>query len=322
MSDPNTFDFQEVRKILKKRSTATQIQRECHRSSLPSKAEQEREDHESMEQPIVGYRVLDKMGSGGTSVVFKAESIASGEIVALKLLYPNLMQDKRILKQFINEGMMLMKLNHPNILKGIDFGISKGMYFLALECVQGESLDLFLHQGLRFTEKYTFEVAFQIAQALAYLEKKQIVHRDVKPANILLMENNTIKLCDFAFAIETAGAAEGSRGVTCGTVEYISPEQARGKEDMDIRSDIYSLGITCIHMLSGKVPFTDKDPQEVMRCQIYEMIDLNKVVHISQSGRFILNRMIAKNREDRFLPSRLVPMLEKFLKNYDIKGPL
>lgn len=324
MSEQNitSFDLKDVRKILqncpKESSPAVKGGQIC----VPkNEAMLKQEQEEAMEQPIIGYRVLDKMGSGGTAVVFKAQNIANNEIVALKLLYPGFVQDKKSLKQFVNEGMMLMRLDHPNILKGIDFGVSKGMYFIALEFVHGESLDLFLRQGFRFTEEYTFGVALQIAQALAYLESNSIVHRDIKPANILLMEESDVKLCDFAFAFESnkQDKDDGVFDVTCGTVEYISPEQARGYRDIDIRSDIYSLGITCIHMLTGHVPFSDKDPNEVMRCQIYEKINLNKIP-ISQHGRMILQRMVAKKREQRLLPSRLVPVLKKFLKNLNLKN--
>ncbi len=311
------FELNEIRKVLQKRYQESAAQQ-------PSSPEESaRQNQEALEQPIVGYRVLEKMGSGGTAVVFRAQHIATEEIVALKLLYPGFNQDKKMLKQFINEGMMLMRLNHPNILKGIDFGVSKGMYFLALEFVRGESLDSFLNKKLTFTERSTLEMALQISRAMAYLESKNIIHRDIKPANILL-KDNLVKLCDFAYALEINSKKkdeEDLEEITCGTVAYISPEQARGYKDLDSRSDVYSLGITCYHMLTGDVPFVSENSQEIMRQQIYEKIDLNKIPGLSPSGKMILQLMLAKKREERITPTRLLALLEKYFKIPTTKQP-
>ena len=308
-----SFDIKTVREVLQQHADgfkATEPQPGQPEATILSI-----EQDEAMQQPIVGYKVLDKMGSGGMAVVFKAQNMASGQIVALKLLYPGREKDKTILRQFVNEGMMLIRLDHPNILKGIDFGISKGMYFLAIEYIRGESLDSFLEKGFHFTQEYTFDVALQIAKALAHLEEKGIVHRDIKPANILLMEDK-VKLADFAFALDTTQMkdAHGRFDITCGTMEYLSPEQARGNKDIDGRSDVYSLGITCFHMITGKVPFSAEDRREIMRCHIYEPIPVQEITNISRSSRLLLERMVAKRREDRVRASRLVPMLEKLLR--------
>lgn len=310
MKNTKPLSLAEFRDLLKdQRSTEAQEQR-----SEKKKTREEDKASETMEQPIIGYRIVDKLGSGGMSVVFKAQNVATEQTVALKLLYPN--ADKKLLKQFVHEGMMLMRLDHPNILKGFDFGISKGFYFLALEFVQGESLAPFLEKGFIFTAQFTFQVALQIAKALAYLETKGIVHRDVKPANILLVAD-TAKLCDFGLAIDTSKKAtkEENDAITCGTVEYISPEQARGATNLDNRSDVYSLGITCIHMMTGILPFRGDDPREVMRRQIYEPIDWDSLKTISPLARYILNNMVAKKPEERLMADKLLPLLEQFVQN-------
>ena len=198
------FDQKEVRKLLDKQAD---IYTDSD-TDKKTKEEVDKENQEAMDQPIVGYRIMEKMGSGGTAVVFKAENISNNQIIALKLLYPGKTKNKRVLEQFINDGMMLMRFRHPNILEGIDFGISKEMYFLALELVKGQSLDTFLDKGYYFTEKDTFRVAYQIAKALEYLNKNNVVHRDVKPANIILMEKGVVKLCDFAYALDISRLRE------------------------------------------------------------------------------------------------------------------
>ena len=303
--DPN-FNLKEVRPFLH-----SHMDPAANQKQPPA----DKHSQDEMDQPIVGYRMLDKMGSGGMAVVFKAEHIATGKIVALKLLYPH--HDKKALKQFLHEGMVLMGLDHPNVLKGFDFGISKNFYFLAIEFVEGESLVSFLEKGFKFTEAHTFRIALQIAQAIGYLASKGIVHRDIKPANILMVAE-IAKLCDFALALDTRSldkSADDEAEFTCGTVEYISPEQARGQTSLDSRSDIYSLGLTCLHMITGKVPFSGDSPQEIMRCQIYEAIDWRQL-KLTSTTKAILKRMVAKQPDGRLYPATLIRVLQKYLQRH------
>lgn len=267
------------------------------------------------DQPISGYCMVDKMGSGGMGTVFKAQNIETGDFVALKLLYPGHNNDEKILQQFINEGMMLIKLNHPNILKGLDFGVSKGFYFLILELVDGESLISFIEKGFSFTEEYALKVALQITRALVYLEKKEIVHRDIKPANILMLGKKA-KLCDLALSTEIKNLQEDDQS-TCGTIEYMSPEQARAETSLDSRSDIYSLGITCIQMISGKLPFEGDEPREIMKRHIYEPINLNKLGSFSPAMRKLLFNMTEKKQKDRLTATVLKEEIKKILRTYN-----
>ncbi|BBM83861.1 serine/threonine protein kinase [Candidatus Uabimicrobium amorphum] len=263
------------------------------------------------EQPISGYCIIDKVGSGGMGTVFKAQNVDTGELVAIKMLYPGHNNDPTILQQFINEGMMLINLKHPNILKGLDFGISKGFYFLAIELVEGESLISFIEKGFSFTEEHALRVALQVARALVYLEKRDIVHRDIKPANILLL-GEKVKLCDLALAVETKNLEETES--TCGTVEYISPEQAQGEKTLDSRSDVYSLGITCIHMISGKLPFEGDSGEEVMRRHIYEPINLNALGSFSPEVRKLLFGMTEKKQQDRLTATKVKEEIKTILR--------
>lgn len=301
MSTDTPFSLEDVRKFLKRNRGHSYFDNRQSAGATPPP--------DDMEQPVVGYRMIEKLGSGGMAVVFKAEH-TTGEIVALKLLYPH--HDKKALKQFLHEGMILMRLNHPHIIKGFDFGISKGFYFLALEFIEGESLVTFLDKGFFFTERYALQITLQISHALAYLERKGIVHRDVKPANILTIADN-VKLCDFALSLDIKARQEQENETTCGTVEYISPEQALGDPDIDGRSDVYSLGITCMQMITGKLPFQGQDGHEIMRQHIYDQIDWREFAKISKPTQQVLKAMVAKKTEKRLCASKLVPILEKLL---------
>lgn len=302
---------QETWEIL--RQHAVKSQPEMSSSTIRSKIEAERKEQD---QPIVGYQLLDKMGSGSTGVVFKALNKDTEEQVALKLLYPGHDKDPKVLEQFINEGMTLVRLDHSNIIKGLDFGVSKGFYFLALEFMEGESILSQIESQGRFSEVKTLRVLMQICQALAYLEEQNIVHRDIKPANILLF-GNTAKLCDFTLSLDLGKVKEKGTEkseVTCGTVEYISPEQAKGEQDIDGRSDIYSLGITCLHMLTGSLPFTGEDSYEIMRQHIYEKIKLREMGNFSSGVQNILTLMLEKNKDYRLSAFRLLHVIGKYLK--------
>lgn len=260
-----------------------------------------------MKQPIIGYQILNKLDKGGMGTVFRALQMATGEEIALKLLSPDLCENPIVLKQFVKEGTMMLQLNHENIIKGLDFGCSNGLYFLAMEIIIGESLFSFLRSGFTFKPVQALQLVLQTSNALNHLDSKDIIHRDIKPANILLTSDFTVKLCDLAFAIKKSELASGLEGdLTCGTVEYISPEQARGRSDIDIRSDIYSLGVTLYHMLTGQLPFRDNDPNEVMRMHCYEPIDVKFLrSHVSKGMAMLIIKMMEKEPAKRFRPQQL-----------------
>ncbi|MEK7483813.1 MAG: protein kinase, partial [Planctomycetota bacterium] len=260
-----------------------------------------------MKQPIIGYQILNKLDKGGMGTVFRALQMATGKEIALKLLSPDLCENPIVLKQFVKEGTMMLQLDHENIIKGLDFGCSNGLYFLAMEIVIGESLYSFLRSGFTFKPIQALQLVLQCANALAHLEEKDIIHRDIKPANILLTSDFQVKLCDLAFAVKRSELARGSEGdMTCGTVEYISPEQARAQRDIDIRSDIYSLGVTLYHMLTGQLPFRSSNPNEVMRMHCYEPINQELLrAKVSKGMAMLITKMMEKEPDKRFQPKQL-----------------
>ncbi len=261
---------------------------------------------EDMKQPVIGYKILEKIGGGGSAAVFKALQMHSGTVVALKLLYPQLHDDPRSLREFIREGMTLIKLDHPNILRGIDFGFSKGFYFMVLELADGASIAQFLESGKLVREVEAVRIGSQILKALEHVWSQGIVHRDVKPGNILIVNRKTAKLCDFGLCLDPRGReASKKKGEaeesTCGTVEYLSPEQARGSTDLDVRSDLYSLGATLFHMISGQVPFSGASQLEILEKQVKMPLDFTGCERwFTQPMRRILLKMMAKDRDERY----------------------
>jgi serine/threonine-protein kinase len=154
-----------------------------------------------------------------------------------------------------------------------------------------------------FDERLALYVIRETAKALTYLDHRGVVHRDIKPGNILITEDGTVKIIDLGLAKLRRGMAEDSAaGVTVGTVEYLSPEQARGLTDVDIRSDVYSLGVTLYHMLTGEVPFKGESSEEVIAKQVLQALDAAalKTRKVSAFAHFLLQKMTAKDRGDRF----------------------
>jgi serine/threonine protein kinase len=268
-----------------------------------------------MKQPIIGYQILNKLDKGGMGTVFRAKQMATGKEVAIKLLFPELCENPIVLKQFVKEGTLMLKLNHENIIKGLDFGCSNNLYFLAMEIIQGESLFSFLRSGFTFRAVQALQLVLQVSNALCHLEDQNIIHRDIKPANILLTSDFQVKLCDLAFAIAKSELTKAKDGeLTCGTVEYISPEQARGRSDLDIRSDVYSLGVTLYHMLTGELPFRDQNPNEVMRMHCYEPLNTEFLFgKVTKGMGMLICKMMEKQPEKRFQPRNLSATVKMML---------
>ncbi|MBI4613082.1 MAG: serine/threonine protein kinase, partial [Planctomycetes bacterium] len=258
---------------------------------------------EEMKQPVIGYKILEKLGGGGSGAVFKALQMATKTEVALKLLYPELHDDPKSLQEFVREGVTLIKINHPNILRGIDFGFSKGFYFMVLEFVEGHSIAHFIESGKRTREAEAARIAAQILGALDYLAQKGIVHRDVKPGNILIVDRKVAKLCDFGLCLDRKrlDQKKEQEETTCGTVEYISPEQALGRTDLDVRSDLYSLGASLFQMISGHLPFNGPTGRDIMEKHIKLPVDFTGYETLfSQPMRQVLLKMMAKERDGRY----------------------
>ena len=205
------------------------------------------------------YRVLEELGRGGFSIVYRAENVLLKKIVALKLMLPALFADPQSIQRFIQEARTVARLNHPHITRVFDLDEDQGRLFMAVEYMAGGDLHQWLktHGNLGFRQ--IAGLIADIAEALDYAHNQDVVHGDVKPANILLTEDGVAKLSDFGLlkAVESSGVT--SADLTRGTPYYISPEQAEGGP-ATARSDQYALGVVAYELLTGRVPFEGETP--------------------------------------------------------------
>ncbi len=258
---------------------------------------------------VPGYEILGFLGSGGMSQVYRARSLERDEEVALKVLKPRLARDARAVERFRREAELLCQLEHENIVKGHEFVESDGLVAFSMELVPGEELLALVDEAGPFQEDASLYVILQIARALEALHAEGVVHRDIKPGNILLTRDNTVKLCDLGLA---TGADGDDDGTTVGTVEYISPEQARGETEVDVRSDIYALGVTLYHLAVGEIPFQGEDEQETMGKRFFEGLDSSKMGKLSPHLHYFIQKMMARDRELRYQsPAELTSDIEE-----------
>ena len=206
------------------------------------------------------YEVIEKIGEGGMSVVYKAKDRLLNRYVAIKILRPEFIRDEQFVENFRKESQAAAGLSHPNIVNVYDVGKEGNIHFIVMELIDGKSLSQVIEEKGKLDYNEAISIAKQVASALSLAHKNQIIHRDVKPHNILITNSGTAKLADFgiARAVSRESLAEGSEKIM-GSVHYFSPEQARGAY-VDERSDIYSLGIVLHEMLTGKVPFDGDNP--------------------------------------------------------------
>ncbi len=206
-------------------------------------------------QRIGGYEIMGKLGEGGLGVVYKARQLSMGRIVALKVLHERWVTDDEFRKRFLVEARLVGRLSHPNLIQVIDVGRYKSTLYFSMEFVDGEPVDATLDREGRMDLQSTVSIAIQVASALEYLHQRRIVHRDVKPGNIMVTKGGIAKLGDFGFVKSSLESVLSTEGEVLGTPDYISPEAAKGEKNLDFRSDLYSLGTTLYHMLSGNPPF-------------------------------------------------------------------
>ncbi len=288
------------------------------------------------------YRILEKIGQGGMGAVFRAEDRADGTTVAIKRLNSAMAADRHALHRFQKEARLLAEARHPNIANLLEINEDQGIHYLVMEYVSGTDLKHVLHSGAPLDERQAFEIAADVARALIGAHERSIVHRDVKPANVMLAgfvnqrqsfkASNTVslpglfhtkpqvKLLDFGLARhvdQTESLKLTQTGAFLGTPYYMSPEQCTGNGDITPSTDIYAIGATLFEMLAGRPPFMGDDPMKVATMHCFEQVpDLKKLNPlVSDSAVQIVEKCLAKRPEHRYLDAtHLLTALELFLR--------
>jgi len=263
---------------------------------------------------IAGFQLLSQVGQGGMGTVYRARQESMDRIVALKILPPHLAEDRRFVDRFFSEARAAGKLDHPNIVRALDVGEADGCYYFAMEYVDGESASARLRRGQPLTVEEALGIAEQIAAALDHASARSIIHRDIKPGNILIGPHGTAKLADFGLArvLSAPAAQQHGKARAEGTPLYISPEQARADPAIDVRADIYSLGATLYHLLCGRPPFRGEDDAAILRQHLRAT---PKPVHerrrdVPVPFSHVIQQMLAKAPADRYLtPAALIEAL-------------
>ena len=255
---------------------------------------------------IPGYQVLERLGKGSMGIVYKAKQTSVDRIVAVKVLLEQLAQNKEFIKRFDREAKIAARLSHNNVVNAIDAGEVNGHYYFVMEYVEGDTIKDYLEKGRVFDEPTALKIILAVAEALKHAHSRGLIHRDIKPENVILTKEGDVKLADLGLARLTSDEkwAMAEAGMAIGTPYYISPEQVRGQVDVDIRSDIYSLGATLYHMVTGRVPYTGDTPTEVMKKHVDKNTVLTPPDHLNTSLSsglgIVVETMMAKNREERY----------------------
>ena len=252
---------------------------------------------------LAGYQILEKIGEGGTATVWKARHLSLDRIVAIKILAKGYLADQDALNRFRSEAQAAAKLNHPGIVHVYDAGEQNGQAYYVMEFVDGSSVgDLLLREG-KIKEGDALIIAESVALALDYAwQKAQIIHCDIKPDNIMIDRDGSIKVADLGLARVFDRRYTGSRQeIIWGTPNYVSPEQASGKVDLDCRSDIYSLGAMLFHLVTGVLPFKGSPGSTAMDKHITDYLDDPRTLNpeVSDGVAWLIEKLMVKDREAR-----------------------
>jgi hypothetical protein len=270
---------------------------------------------------IGGYQLIERVGRGGMGTVYKAEQISLKRVVALKVLSAKLLSDPVFVERFVQEARAAGGLTHPNIVQVIDVGSDRGIYYFSMEFMDNGSVgDVVAKEGPVPWER-ALAMLTDAARGLIFAEKKGIIHRDIKPDNLMLTSEGAVKIGDLGLAKKAEDVA-GEGGQIFGTPHFIAPEQAQGKP-VDNRADIYALGATFYRVLSGKTPFTGENVKEILLKQIQQEPEpIEKVVpDLPEEMAAVLGKMMKKRADDRYRSAQgLFEDLERIRVSYHLEA--
>ena len=276
----------------------------------------------NLEGKLLGnrYEIVEKVGNGGMATVYKATDKVLKRNVAVKILRDEFTTDEEFIKRFEAEAQSAARLTHPNIVSIYDVGVENNLYYIVMELIQGKTLkEIIVEERGPLPWKWSVNVAIQIASALEMAHRNNIIHRDIKPHNIIITEDGIAKVTDFGIAKAVSNSTITAFGTTIGSVHYFSPEHARGGFT-DAKSDLYSLGVVMYEMVTGRVPFDADTPVSValkhMQEKPEEPIEVNN--HVPVAVNKIIMKALQKDATLRYQSaSEMLIDLRKALKNPD-----
>ena len=276
-----------------------------------------------MGETILGsrYEIIRKIGDGGMAFVYEAKDRLLNRIVAVKVLRPEFVDDEEFLAKFKREAEAVANISHPNIVNVYDVGCDGKVNYIVMEYVDGQNLKEIIKSEGTLDEYTALDITKQIAKALGAAHKKGVIHRDIKPHNILISkEGRNVKVADFGIAKAATNSTMTNIGSIIGSVHYFSPEQAKGKPVKN-NADLYSLGIVLYEMLLGKVPFKGDSPISIALQHINEDIEFSseEKTRIPQSIRTLIKKLTEKSPEDRYQSSEeVIEDIEYIEQNIDL----
>jgi serine/threonine-protein kinase len=269
---------------------------------------------------IPGFEIVSKIGLGGMGAVYKARQVSIGREVAIKVLFPKYTKDREYMNRFLREAQLLAKMSHPNIVLAIDAGQVRGVPYFVMEFIDGISVSELLEHKGKLPERDCLKIGMHVARALQHAFKHKLVHRDIKPQNIMITKDGLVKVCDLGIAKRTDVKDDlhlTSEGMAIGTPYYMSPEAALGRE-VDIRADIYSLGATLYHLATGIPPFDSNSPAAILAMHVNETLvpPKKRNPHMTDGFNEMLLKMMRKNPMERYqTPADVAQVMEDMLRH-------
>ena len=255
---------------------------------------------------IEEHMIMEKIGEGAMGSVYKASHMLMNREVALKTINPKIRQDDEAVQNFISELQMGAQLSHPNIITVFNAGFTEGVYFISMQYIDGFDLNERIDKKGPMPEKEALEIVATVADAMSYAWNDfGMIHRDLKPENFRISNRGDLMIMDFGLAKMKSDQGANEEGLVIGTPDFMSPEQASARTNIDFRADMYSLGIVLYYLLSGKRPFQSSNPLDVVAMHINKalppMSSFAPHVKVSQSTLKLIKRMTHKNPDARFM---------------------